>query len=239
MRNRRLLNALLPAAFGLMLATSPGLAQAVKDDPLLFMPGSQPGSLTKPIEAASNCQSCHGGYAPAIEPGDTWTGSMMAQAARDPLWLACTVVANQDSRWALGTHNAADLCLRCHTPGGWLGGRSDPPNLSLLTITDYDGVSCDSCHRMVDAMSALGQPDLPAETDPTGITAAATTSTSDWNNLLRYLKNFDGTLSYNTTTKLPKTSGTWPAYNEATSGQFLVLPSDAVKRGPRWDSEPK
>jgi hypothetical protein len=239
MKNRPFLVAWALAAGGMILFSGLGQAQAVKDDPLLFMPGSQPGSLSKPIEPASNCQSCHGGYAPAIEPGDTWTGSMMAQAARDPLWLACTVVANQDSIWALGTHNAADLCLRCHTPGGWLGGRSDPPNLSLLTITDYDGVSCDSCHRMVDAMSALGQPDVPAETVAAGITAAATTSASDWNNLLRYLQNFDGTLFYDTGTKLPKTHGAWPAYNEATSGQFLVLASDAVKRGPRWDSEPK
>ena len=213
--------------------------QAVKDDPLLFMPGSQPGSLTKPIETSTSCLSCHGGYATAVEPGDTWTGSMMAQAARDPLWLACTVVANQDSVWALGNHNAADLCVRCHTPRGWLGGRSDPPNMTLLTTDDLDGVNCDTCHRMVDAMSTLNQPDLPAETIPAAITAANTTRTSDWNNLLIYLKNFDGTAAYDTGTRLPKSHGTWPAYTEATSGQFHVLRSDGVKRGNRWDSEPK
>ncbi len=94
----------------------------------------------------------------------------MAHAGRDPLWLACMVVALQDSIWAVGNPNAGDLCLRCHTPGGWLAGRSDPPNLTALSTAsgdpDFDGINCDLCHRMVDPMSGLRQPDVPPETTP-------------------------------------------------------------------------
>jgi hypothetical protein len=72
---------------------------------------------------------------------------------------------------------AADLCLRCHTPGGWLEGRSEPPsngssflkgdfwgasfleqpldgslnprpvNLAVESEAEMEGVQCDTCHR--------------------------------------------------------------------------------------------
>ena len=42
---------------------------------------------------------------------------LMAQAMRDPLFLATMAIANQDAP------ASGDLCLRCHTPTGWLGGR--------------------------------------------------------------------------------------------------------------------
>jgi hypothetical protein len=77
-------------------------------------------------------------------------GSMMAQASRDPIFWACLTVAGQDSVWALGNPNAIDICERCHFPEGWLEGRSDPPNASAMTGSDYDGLHCDFCHRMYD-----------------------------------------------------------------------------------------
>ena len=86
----------------------------------------------------------------------------MANAARDPLWAACLTVALQDSIWALGNPNAGDLCIRCHTPTGWLAGHSDPPNLTALSGCDFEGVSCDYCHTSVDPMRGLRQTtDLP------------------------------------------------------------------------------
>ena len=97
-------------------------ALPVQEARLVFMPGSQPGSVD--LEAAARCDDCHGGYNQAVEPAHNWRGSMMANAARDPLWAACMTVALQDSIWALGNPNAGDLCIRCHTPTGWLGGRS-------------------------------------------------------------------------------------------------------------------
>jgi hypothetical protein len=121
---------------------------AVEDDPLVRMPGTQPAQVS--LEAPGRCLNCHAGYNQSVEPGYNWMGSMMAQASRDFLFWACLTVAAQDSIWAVGTPNAVDICERCHFPKGWLEGRSDPPNVSLMTGADYDGVQCDFCHRMVD-----------------------------------------------------------------------------------------
>jgi hypothetical protein len=71
-------------------------------------------------------------------------------ASRDPIFWACLTVAGQDSAWAAGTPNAVDICERCHFPEGWLGGRSDPPNASAMTGSDFDGLHCDFCHTKWD-----------------------------------------------------------------------------------------
>ena len=119
---------------------------SVVDDPLVRMPGTQPGQVS--LESPSRCLNCHAGYDSAVEPGFNWKGSMMAQASRDFLFWSCMTVAAQDTIWAVGTPNATDICERCHFPEGWLEGRSDPTNASLMTGSDYDGVQCDFCHRM-------------------------------------------------------------------------------------------
>ena len=121
---------------------------AVEDDPLVRMPGTQPGQVI--LEGPGRCLNCHAGYDSQVEPGFNWKGSMMAQAARDFLFWACMTVAGQDSIWAVGRPNAMDLCERCHFPAGWLAGRSDPPNASNMTGDDFDGVHCDVCHTMFD-----------------------------------------------------------------------------------------
>ena len=85
----------------------------VAEDQKLFMPGTQPGEAGT-FESPGKCDNCHGGYNTGVEPDHTWRGSMMAQAARDPLWLACLTVSTQDAIWAVGDPNAGDLCIRCH-----------------------------------------------------------------------------------------------------------------------------
>jgi len=122
---------------------------AVKDDPLVRMPGTQPDQGVN-LEAPNRCLNCHADYNTEVEPGFNWKGSMMAQAARDFMFWACLTVAGQDSIWAVGRPNAIDICERCHFPQGWLAGRSDPPNASAMTGADFDGVHCDSCHTMYD-----------------------------------------------------------------------------------------
>jgi hypothetical protein len=112
-------------------------------------PGTQPLGGGQFQEAAS-CITCHGGYNTAAEPGHGWLGSMMGQAARDPLFFACVAVAEQDAP------SSGDLCIRCHTPGGWLSGRSTPTDGSQLTALDRDGVACDFCHRAVDPIYKPG-----------------------------------------------------------------------------------
>jgi PKD repeat protein len=67
----------------------------------------------------------------------------MSQAARDPLFYACLAIANQDAP------ESGDLCIRCHSPDGWLAGRSVPTDGSILNNNDRQGVQCDFCHKLV------------------------------------------------------------------------------------------
>jgi hypothetical protein len=107
-----------------------------------FMPGSQPGQSGN-IETPDKCDNCHGGYDAAVEPAFNWRGGMMSQAARDPLYLACLAIAEQDAP------GSGDLCIRCHAPDGWLNGRSTPTDGSALNNNDRQGVQCDFCHKLV------------------------------------------------------------------------------------------
>jgi hypothetical protein len=115
-------------------------------------PGTQPGEIGN-LESPNKCDNCHGGYNLAVEPAHTWRGSMMANAGRDPIFWATLAVAEQDF------DGAGDLCIRCHSTGGWLAGRSTPTDGSALTAGDSDGVECDFCHKMTnpDDSELLGE----------------------------------------------------------------------------------
>ncbi|UCG69853.1 MAG: hypothetical protein JSV09_02185 [Thermoplasmata archaeon] len=209
----------------------------VQEDRNLFMPGTQPGNAGS-FQSANKCDNCHGGYNPGVEPAYTWRGSMMAQAARDPLWLACLTVADQDSIHVLGNPNVGDLCIRCHSPTGWLEGRSEPTNTAGLQGKDFEGVQCDFCHRMIDPFTELDQPDVPVVNDPTAITMAQETYQRDLQ-ILNTHTLFDGTPFLDANTNLPTYygDGNFDNYIEHASGQFFVDPSSNIKRGPFWDAE--
>ena len=113
-------------------------------------PGSQPFSMVEYPLVSNACQFCHGGYDEHAEPHAHWKASMMAQSGRDPIFHAALAVANQDAAFA------GEMCLRCHTPGGWISGRSEPPDGSGLLPEDLDGVNCSMCHRMVDPVYVPG-----------------------------------------------------------------------------------
>ncbi len=135
----------------------------IVEDPLVRMPGTQPMGVQGPfndpdpehtfqeLNDPTMCYECHGlAFNKYSEPGFNWSGSLMAQAARDFLFWSAMAVAAQDSIWAINRPNAADICERCHLPKGWLEGRSDPANGSAFKGADFDGVQCDFCHRMFD-----------------------------------------------------------------------------------------
>ena len=130
-----------------IVSTAGGIAPTTLRD--FHQPGTQPfggGSF----QDHTACVNCHGGYDSTVEPGHNFKGSMMAQAARDPLFFACLAIAEQDAP------GSGDLCLRCHTPFGWMSGRSQPTSGSQLTALDRDGVACDFCHRAVDPIYQPG-----------------------------------------------------------------------------------
>ena len=120
-----------------------------------YLPGTQPMTINHGIADSNNCAACHDVPEHDFDPYEGWVGSMMGQAARDPIFYAAMSIANQDVAFV------GDLCLRCHTPGGWLAGRvghidpddpldQDGTDGSQLIGSDFQGVSCNFCHRMVD-----------------------------------------------------------------------------------------
>ena len=126
----------------------PGIAPTTLRD--MDLSGTQPLTGVVLDDPDATCVACHGNYDTNIEPWSNWKGSMMAQAARDPLFFACLAVAEQDAP------GVGDLCLRCHTPGGWMEGRSIDTSGGMLTAKDRQGVQCDFCHRAVDYDYAPG-----------------------------------------------------------------------------------
>lgn len=126
---------------GMMVISSAFAANIVPNE--IKMPGTQPEDAVVPLDGVDICVTCHGNYDPAVEPLHNWRGSMMAHASRDPIFWSTLAVAEQDF------DGAGDLCIRCHTPGGWLGGRSAPTDGSKLdAVIDRNGIQCDFCHRM-------------------------------------------------------------------------------------------
>ena len=144
---------LTPALIGLLtlglvlLGTGPAHA-----DP------TQPHELDNPLVWANQCEYCHSynndpavGSEPYYAPWFTWRGSMMANAARDPVFWAAVALASQDA----AEPSETEACIRCHAPRAFLEGRGDAIAQDELYLEDLAGVECELCHRMVDD-GALG-----------------------------------------------------------------------------------
>jgi hypothetical protein len=107
------------------------------------------------------CRDCHQGSSPTTQlarPLDPWHGSMMSQAARDPLFYAQLDLVNADAAVRPEVAGMGDMCLRCHSPVGWLEGRSSDTTGRSFLQKDLFGVQCHACHRMVDPSLAVSDP---------------------------------------------------------------------------------
>ena len=113
----------------------------------VFLPGTQVGTVN-PAESVQVCQQCHqtNNIDRTIPVYTSWSGSMMAQSARDPIFYATLAVSNK-----LYT-TSGEFCIRCHSPTGWLAGHSEDFTGKSLAGTDFDGVQCDYCHRAGDPL---------------------------------------------------------------------------------------
>lgn len=113
--------------------------------------GTQVGAVVPgTIMTSDNCWGCHGDYDIDNDPWSTWSGSLMAQAGRDPLFNAQMTTANQDAA------NAGYFCMRCHVPMSFTTGHAYQPDGSTLDDADKDGVTCHLCHSMVDPIYKPG-----------------------------------------------------------------------------------
>ena len=126
-----------------------------------FQPGTQPVPENFQVFTESwNCAQCHNftdddNPSAITSPSINWSASMMAQSARDPVWQAAVVIANQDAA------GSGEYCIRCHAPKGWGAGHSTDGNLDALwDPDDMDGITCSFCHRLVDPIAS---PDNPAQ----------------------------------------------------------------------------
>ncbi len=125
-----------------------------------FTPNAtQPGIAWPILDPSLECEGCHSGYSAGhIEPFDTWAGSMMANATRDPIFWAALDVANHD------IPGVGEYCLRCHASKAWLEGRAsaalpaigDADGCALegelddaQSEQDFSGLACHLCHRMM------------------------------------------------------------------------------------------
>ncbi len=112
---------------------------------------TQPLELVNPILGPETCELCHG-YENALvhdedleySPLRSWQGSMMANAARDPVFWAGVAVADADAP------GHTDLCIRCHSPRAFLDGHGSITSIDQLVGQEDEGVECAMCHRMVD-----------------------------------------------------------------------------------------
>ncbi|MCB9645316.1 MAG: hypothetical protein H6730_01760 [Deltaproteobacteria bacterium] len=104
-----------------------------------FVPLPGTSSVSVPMQPPLACEPCHGD----LDGGafDTWKGSVMGHAARDPLYLAALSEAERD------VPGVGDYCLRCHAPEAWVQGRCFPTDGQRLLPED-SGVTCATCHRM-------------------------------------------------------------------------------------------
>jgi len=161
----------LQALLAMLVLTLSGLAQA--DVPLRTLPGGSvpnPGTqqqelsnITFPaewnvFEFVVTCGACHAGTVDQhVGHFANWAGGNMASAARDPVFRANQVGVNNVVKAVTGQDGAGNVCMRCHSPNGWLSGRFDPTlggkadgsNMmnSILLSTDGEGVMCETCHR--------------------------------------------------------------------------------------------
>lgn len=116
-------------------------------------------SIIHLIEPVTSCTGCHN-VAPISlsRPIFPWSGSMMGNSARDPVfWAQLDVVEKDEHDLSPDIDGARDICLRCHIPRGWLDGRSSGSASAFqgmqMEPADLLGVQCEICHRMIDPLS--------------------------------------------------------------------------------------
>jgi MYXO-CTERM domain-containing protein len=116
---------------------------------------TEPGTLINPLVTTEACENCHlfGNPAPMamdppFSPFRTWQGTMMANAARDPVFWAGVAVADADAP------GQTSLCVRCHAPRAFLDGDGDITSIDQLSNDQLAGVECELCHRSMEDLEA-------------------------------------------------------------------------------------
>jgi hypothetical protein len=121
-------------------------------------------------QGSGTCTLCHGGLTDSkgnsVSITNDWSNSMMANAVRDPYWLAKVAAELKRNPQLADTIN--DKCTRCHAPMAndalkkagqpitLLGSGINHPDNRYFDAA-MDGVSCTACHQISDD-GLLGTP---------------------------------------------------------------------------------
>ncbi len=121
------------------------------------------------FSGSGNCASCHGANSSSalklsdgsdVSPTTLWRSTMMANAAKDPLWLAAVTAETADHPGLKAV--IEDKCTACHTPMGHTeaifgGANSYSIAEALADPLATDGVSCTVCHQIKDSNLGTGE----------------------------------------------------------------------------------
>ncbi len=136
---------------GRILTAVAGLAAGLVGTRAVAAP-TLPGELNTPFADSEDCAECHS-FANSPETKEqplvspiAWQGTLMANAARDPVFWAGVAIASQDQQ----EPDETVICVRCHSPQAFVGGRGGSISIDDLDPVDRDGIGCDFCHRMID-----------------------------------------------------------------------------------------
>jgi hypothetical protein len=152
----------LPDAPATSLPDDPGVEAA---DPFLLELPETVVAREDRFMTSRECALCHSNHQAAtamrdsqgaeIAPFNLWQGTMMANAARDPLWRA--VVSAEVAATPEAASAIEAKCMRCHAPmaSETLKARASNPRMDLLNDAPsalqqiaLDGVSCTVCHQV-------------------------------------------------------------------------------------------
>lgn len=115
------------------------------------------------FSGSNNCSTCHDGIRDNtgndLSIVKDWSASMMANAAKDPLWKA--KVKSEINRNPQLSEEIADKCTRCHMPMASVESNYDGKTVKLFDDgflnpnnerhdEAMDGVSCTLCHQIAD-----------------------------------------------------------------------------------------
>ena len=134
--------------------------------PAIVISQTLPGSSNSWFLGSGACEMCHGKSSFAlfdnagndVSPVSQWRSTMLANASKDPFWLA--KVKHEGIENPKHKHTLENTCTRCHAPMGMINAflnNSEEYTLDALKTDPMgkDGISCTLCHQINNTSSPL------------------------------------------------------------------------------------
>ncbi len=117
--------------------------------------GTLPGQKTTLFAGSGVCARCHEGLFEKnnidVSPVTLWRSTMMANAAKDPLWRA--KVSREVSEFPDLQAAIEEKCIKCHSPVLYKQSVFDKQSYSIADLANdsltRDGDTCTACHQIL------------------------------------------------------------------------------------------